>query len=51
MNMFSIYNNYVSFNNHISKNIATKILAKTKKLTLSSKKYNQYLESFSNISE
>ena len=49
--MFSIYNNYVSFNNHISKNIATKILAKTKKLTLSSKKYNHYLESFSNISE
>ena len=49
--MFLIYNQFVSINNEISKNITNKILARTKKLTLSSKKYNNYLESFSDVSQ
>ena len=49
--MFLIYNQFVSINNDISKNITNKILARTKKLTLSSKKYNNYLESFSDVSQ
>ena len=50
MNMFSIYNNFVSVKNEIPISITNKILAKTKDLTLSSEKYNKYLESFSDTS-
>ena len=51
MNMFSIYNKYVSIDNETQKGIANKIIAKTKDLTLSSEKYNKYLESFSDASD
>ena len=50
MNMFSIYNNFVAVKNEIPITITNKILAKTKDLTLSSEKYNKYLESFSETS-
>ena len=49
--MFSIYNRFVSVNNRLSKSVTHKILAKTKELALSSKKYNKYLESFTDNSQ
>ena len=51
MNMLSIYNNFVLVNDHSSKNPTQKILSKTKELTVYSKKYSKYIESFSEISQ
>ena len=49
--MLFIYNQFVSVNNNLSKSVTNRILARTKKLTLSSKKYNKYLESFNDTSQ
>ena len=49
--MFSIYKQFVSIKNNKPKYIINKILARTKDLTLSSQKYNKYLDSFSDISQ
>ena len=49
--MFSIYNRFVSVNNRLSKSVTHKIISKTKELTLSSKKYNKYLECFTDNSQ
>ena len=49
--MFSIYKQFVSIKNNRPKYIINKIIARTKDLTLSSQKYNKYLDSFSNNSQ
>ena len=49
--MLSIYNQFVSVNTRLSKSVTYKILARTKDLALSSKKYNKYLEFFSDNSQ
>ena len=51
MNMLSIYNHFVLLNNKSPRKVTHKILSKTKELTVSSKKYNKYIESFSEISQ
>ena len=49
--MFKLYNHFALVKGNSAKTITNKILSRTKELTLSSKKYNQYLESFSEISQ
>ena len=49
--MFSIYKQFVSIKNNRPKYIINKIIARTIDLTLSSQKYNKYLDSFSDNSQ
>ena len=52
MNMFQIYKHFAVVNGQqTAKRITNKILARTKGLTLSSKKYHNYLENFSEESQ
>ena len=51
MSMMNIYQQFSYVNSRLAKSCTTKILGRTKKLTLSSEKYNNYMESFSNLSQ